>query len=307
MPSIVVAALYKFTHLTDYTELRQKILNLGKEENITGTILLAEEGVNGTVAGTRQAINKLKCFLDQDSRFDGMEYKESFAEIMPFYRFKVRLKKEIVTLGQPEANPADQVGTYVDPQDWNELIKDSEVVVVDTRNTYEVALGSFKNALNPKTNSFREFPDFVEKNLMGYKDKKIALSCTGGIRCEKATSYLLSRGFKQVYHLKGGILKYLEEIPSSESLWEGECFVFDERVAVGNEVKVVGTYFLCRGCRMPLSKEDKKSPYYEEGVSCSYCYEKTSAGKKEGFRQRHRQLKEGKKKDASQIEVSFNK
>ncbi len=305
MSCVVVAALYKFVNLPDYVELRQTLTVLGKQAGIRGTLLLAQEGINGTVAGTREGIDQLKEFLQADKRFEGIEYKESFTDKMPFYRLKVKLKKEIVTLGCPEANPNKQVGTYVAPQDWNALIQDPDVIVVDTRNDYEVQLGTFKGSLNPHTRYFREFPEFVEKELSAHKDKKIAMSCTGGIRCEKATSYLLAKGFKDVYHLKGGILKYLEEVPSSESLWEGDCFVFDERVSVGEGVQA-GDYSLCRGCRMPLSEEDKKSPHYERGVSCAQCYDTTSPKKKESARQRQRQIDQALKKGEVHMGASYS-
>lgn len=268
---IVVAALYKFADLPDFVELRTKFTELCAKFNIKGSLLLALEGINGTVAGTRDAIDALKSFLLADNRFDGIEYKESFADKNPFPRMKVKLKKEIVTLGRPEANPNQIVGTYLNPKEWNELIKNDDVVVIDVRNDYEVQLGTFHNALNPKTESFREFPDFVEKNLDPQRHKKIAMMCTGGIRCEKASSYMKKQGFGEVYHLKGGILKYLEETPKTESLWTGECFVFDNRVTVDHDMKP-GTYTLCHGCRNPVSQTDMASELYIKGVSCPSCH-----------------------------------
>ncbi len=286
---IVVAALYKFADLPDFVELREKLLELSKNADIRGSLLLAKEGINGTVAGSREAIDALKNFLMNDGRFVGIEYKESFADKNPFPRLKVKLKKEIVTLGRPEANPNEAVGTYVSPKEWNELIKDEGVKVIDVRNRYEVALGTFRNAIDPMTDSFREFPDFVTKNLDQNKDQKIAMMCTGGIRCEKASSYLKKVGFKEVYHLKGGILKYLEEVPKEESLWQGECFVFDNRVTVDHDMKP-GHYVLCHGCRHPVSKEDLDSPLYVKGVSCPSCHNKRSQQQIESAMSRQKQI-----------------
>ncbi len=286
MQNITVAALYQFTQLPDYQELQPRLKTLCQELSIKGILLLAEEGINGTVAGTRDAIDKLKAFLE--TRFDGLEYKESGAEEMPFHRMKVRLKKEIVTLGVPGINPSQHVGTYVDPQEWNALISDPDVLLLDTRNSYEVEIGTFRGATNPKTYSFSEFPEFV-KTIDKTKHQKVAMFCTGGIRCEKASSYMLSQGFDEVYHLKGGILKYLETLPAEKSLWEGECFVFDGRVAVAHGLDK-GHYDLCYGCRQPLSEDEKKSPLYERGVSCPHCSSTLSSKKREAAR--HRQYQE---------------
>lgn len=234
MSQYVVCALYKFVELNHYQELRAPLLALMEENHIRGTLLLAQEGINGTVASSRQGIDALLAWLENEPSLKGTVYKESSASEPPFNRTKVKLKKEIVTMGVEGIDPRHVVGTYVKPQDWNALISDPEVLVVDTRNDYEVQLGTFKNALNPKTETFREFPHYVQENLDPQKHKKVAMFCTGGIRCEKSTAYLKEQGFEEVYHLEGGILKYLEEVPQEQSLWEGDCYVFDGRVAVGH-------------------------------------------------------------------------
>ncbi|MBP6985820.1 MAG: rhodanese-related sulfurtransferase [Alphaproteobacteria bacterium] len=289
MTKYVVAALYKFVSLPDFKELQKPLLDLCQKNGIKGTLLLAQEGINGTVAGTRAGIDALNDFFQSDERFHNLEYKESWAEKMPFFRIRVRLKKEIVTLGQPEADPSKQVGTYVDPKDWNALISDPDVIVLDTRNTYEVDIGTFKNAVDPKTTNFREFPQFVEDNFNPEKQKKVAMFCTGGIRCEKASSYMLSKGFEEVYHLKGGILKYLEEVPQDSSLWQGDCFVFDQRVAVTHGLEQ-GSYDQCHGCRHPVSQEDMASEKYELGICCPHCYDTADARKRQRAASRHLQM-----------------
>jgi UPF0176 protein len=268
--TIVVATFYQFVRLPDFAEKRQPLLDYCQQVALKGTILLAEEGVNGTIAGSRAAVDAVLAYLRSDDRLADLEHKESIANALPFDRLKVRLKNEIVTLGMPEVNPSEQVGTYVSPQAWNDLISDPEVVVVDTRNHYEVAIGSFQRALNPQTNAFRQFPAYVRDRLDPQQHKKIALFCTGGIRCEKASALLLQQGFEQVYHLKGGILKYLEEVPPEDSLWQGECFVFDQRVAVQHGLEE-GTYDMCRACGHPISEADKQSPLYQAEERCPYC------------------------------------
>jgi UPF0176 protein len=268
----VVATLYKFVKLPDFAQKREPLLSYCQGQGIKGTILLAEEGINGTIAGSRQAIDSVLWFLRSDPRLANLEHKESYTETPPFERMKVRLKQEIVTLGLPEIDPNEQVGTYVTPEEWNNLISDPEVTVIDTRNDYEVNIGTFQGAENPQTASFREFPDYVRQHLDPTKHKKVALFCTGGIRCEKASSFMLAQGFAEVYHLKGGILKYLEEIPAQASLWQGECFVFDERVAVSHGLES-GSYELCLSCGRPISEEDKLSPKYEPGISCAHCFD----------------------------------
>ena len=276
---IVVATLYKFVSLPDYRELQAPLLSFCRLQEIKGTLLLAQEGINGTIAGYRQQIDAVLAFLRADSRFTDLEHKESYTETPPFERMKVRLKKEIVTLGLPEINPNEKVGIYVEPEAWNDLISNPEVTVIDTRNDYEVTIGTFKGAENPQTQTFRDFPQYVKQHLDSSQQKKVALFCTGGIRCEKASSYLLSQGFEEVYHLKGGILKYLEAVPPEESLWEGECFVFDERVAVGHGLEI-GSHELCFCCGHPISEGDKSSPKYEEGISCSECLDSLTEEKR---------------------------
>ena len=234
MPNFIVAALYKFAKLPDYRAMQPGLLDFCIAQEIKGTLLLAEEGINGTVAGSRQGIDALLAFLRSDARLADLEHKESVAGKMPFYRMKVRLKKEIVTLGVPGISPSKKVGTYVAPEDWNALISDPDVVLIDTRNAYEYDIGTFRGALDPHTATFREFPAYVSNNLDPARHKKVAMFCTGGIRCEKASSFMLEQGFEDVYHLQGGVLKYLEKVPAEQSLWEGECFVFDQRVAVGH-------------------------------------------------------------------------
>lgn len=285
MPKISIAALYQFTPLPDFRALQPSLKAFCDQHGIKGSLLLAEEGINGTVAGSQHALNTLRRFLE--TRFDALEYKESWTEAMPFHRMKVRLKKEIVTLGVAGVNPCEKVGTYVAPQDWNDLISDPEVLVLDVRNDYEVKIGTFRGALNPKTHSFTDFPAFV-KTLDKTKHRRIAMCCTGGIRCEKASSYMLSQGFEEVYHLKGGILKYLETTPSENSLWEGECFVFDKRVAVSHGLNL-GHYETCYGCRHPISEEDIASPLYERGVSCPHCFHRLTLQQKKAARARQHQ------------------
>jgi UPF0176 protein len=273
----VVATFYKFVSLPDFAEKREPLLSYCLSQGVKGTILLAEEGINGTIAAASQAlIDSVFAFLGCDPRLANLEYKLSPAEALPFERMKVKLKREIVTIGLPEVNPSQQVGIYVNPQDWNALISDPEVVVIDTRNDYEVKIGTFQRAQNPQTQSFRQFPEYVRQNLNPNTHKKIAMFCTGGIRCEKASAFMLSQGFEAVYHLKGGILKYLEEVPSEESLWQGECFVFDERVALQQSL-APGHYEMCRSCGHPISELDRQSQKYEERISCPNCFDTLSS------------------------------
>lgn len=286
--SIVVAALYHFAPLSDFRALRDPLFQVASQQQVKGTLLLAEEGVNGTIAGAREGVDHVLAWLRSDSRLTTLEHKESYSDTQPFYRLKVRLKEEIVTLGVPGINPNVRVGAYVSPREWNELISDPEVVVIDTRNDYEVEVGAFEGAVDPATRTFREFPDFVKDHLDPRRHKKVAMYCTGGIRCEKATALLLHEGFEEVYHLKGGILKYLEEVPEEESLWRGECFVFDERVAVGHGLQP-GHYVLCRGCRMPLAPEDTASPDYREGICCPRCAADLTPEKEARLMERQRQ------------------
>jgi UPF0176 protein len=290
--SQVIAAFYKFITLDDYQNRRQSLLNLCQQYNIKGTILLAAEGINGTIAGTRSSIDTILADLRSDPCFADLEHKESTATKSPFDRLKVRLKREIVTFGIPTVNPSNLVGTYVKPQDWNELIANPDVLVIDTRNQYEVEIGSFAGSIDPHTDSFTEFPAYVAANLDPQQHKQIAMFCTGGIRCEKASSYLLSQGFENVYHLQGGILKYLEEIPAVESKWEGECFVFDDRVAVTHGLEP-GTHQLCWGCGNPISQSDLTDSHYEPGICCPRCYDTITPEQRASRTERWRQLQLG--------------
>jgi UPF0176 protein len=301
--TLVVAAVYKFVKLPDFAEKQHSLLSLCQSHGVKGTILLAPEGINGTIAASRQAVDSVLSFLRSDPRLADLEHKESYADGSPFERMKVRLKKEIVTIGRTGVDPNEQVGTYVSPKDWNELICDPEVTVVDTRNDYEVRIGTFKGAENPHTESFREFPEYVHKHLDPNKHKKVALFCTGGIRCEKASSFMLSQGFQEVYHLKGGILKYLEEVPESESLWDGECFVFDQRIAVSHGLET-GSYDMCPSCGRPISEADKSSPKYQEGVSCAYCFDSLSEEKKTRQQEKKRQLELARKRNGQDLSVT---
>lgn len=300
MNTIVVAALYRFVSLPDYEALREPLLDKCLSEGITGTLLLAAEGINGTVAGSREGIDALLAYLREDPRFEHIDHKESFHETAPFYRMKVKLKREIVTMGVEGIDPNQVVGTYVEPQDWNDVISDPEVTVVDTRNYYEYAIGTFAGAEDPKTTTFREFPSYVKDNLSPEKNKKVAMFCTGGIRCEKSTAYLKEQGFEEVYHLKGGILKYLEEVPKEESLWQGECFVFDNRVAVGHDLEK-GSYDQCHGCRHPITEEDKQSEQYLPGITCPRCYHDQTPEQRQRFSERQKQVQLAKARNEQHI------
>ncbi len=283
-----VVTFYKFIDFDDYRIWQDRLKALGALHGLKGIVLLALEGINATVSGTEQAIQALLADLRSDPRLADLKVKTSYAQVQPFFRLKVRLKKEIVTLGVEGVRPDKQVGTYVKAQEWNKLLEDPDVIVLDTRNDYEVDIGTFKGAVDPKTRSFGQFPDFVKQKYDPKKNKKIAMFCTGGIRCEKASSYMLSKGFEQVYHLEGGILKYLEDVPQEESLWQGECFVFDQRVALTHGVEE-GHYDMCYGCRIPLSEEGKASPLYEAGVSCPQCHGDLTPEKAHSRRMRHQQ------------------
>lgn len=300
MNSHVVCALYHFVRLDDYESLRPPLLELMEKHCIRGTLLLAREGINGTVSGTREAIDLLLSWLKSDDRFLNLTWKESFDQEVPFYRSKVKLKNEIVTMGVEDVDPKEIVGTYVKPKDWNQLISDPDVLLIDTRNEYEVEVGTFKNAVNPHTNTFREFPQYVEDHLDPDKHTKVAMYCTGGIRCEKSTAYLKMLGFNEVFHLEGGILKYLEEVPEEESLWQGECFVFDNRVTVNHQLEP-GSYDQCHACRMPVSDADKKSNAWVDGVSCPHCIDNQSPGQKQRFQEREKQVRLARKRGESHI------
>ena len=289
----LTVAFYHFAEIQNYQAFQGPLLNFCNAQNIKGTILLAEEGINGTVSGQKDAVLALIQYIKYDKlfndKFNTLSYKESWASANPFYRMKVRLKKEIVALGVKGISPTKKVGQYIKPEDWNQLLQDPEVVVIDTRNDYEFDIGTFKNAVNPKTKTFREFPKFVENKLDPKQHKKVAMFCTGGIRCEKATSLMLEKGFQEVYHLQGGILKYLETVPEKESLWQGECFVFDQRVAVKHNL-VEGDYDQCYACRHPLSPAELKSNQYQAGIACPYCYNALSEEKKASVKERQKQI-----------------
>ncbi|MEX2962587.1 rhodanese-related sulfurtransferase [Microbulbifer sp. TYP-18] len=289
MSSYTVCALYKFVCLDDFESLRQPLLNVMLDNRVRGTLLLAREGINGTVAGSPGGIDALLAYLQSDPRLADLEHKESFTDSAPFRRSKVKLKREIVTMGVEGIDPRRAVGTYVQPQDWNALISDPEVLLIDTRNDYEFQVGSFANAVNPKTDSFREFPQYVQEHLDPDRHKKVAMFCTGGIRCEKSTAYLKEQGFEEVYHLRGGILKYLEEVPEEQTLWRGECFVFDDRVTVDHQLER-GSYQQCNACRRPVTGEEMQSPQFEQGVSCPHCFDSISEADRARFREREKQI-----------------
>ncbi len=286
---VIVAALYKFVALPDYRQLREPLLQTCLAHGLKGTLLLAAEGINGTVAGSRAGIDALRAFLGRDGRFGELEYKESSSVDSPFLRMKVKLKKEIVTMGLAAVDPGQRTGTYAGAAAWNRLIDDPEVLVIDTRNRYEFAIGTFVNAISPNIDSFREFPDYVRQHLDPARDKQIAMFCTGGIRCEKASAFLLHQGFAEVHQLKGGILRYLQEVEAGENRWRGECFVFDNRVAVGQTLEQ-GNYAQCFACRHPISAEDQRSDHYRPGVSCPHCHDRITADQIARFRERKRQI-----------------
>jgi UPF0176 protein len=303
-------AFYHFVALENITLLQGHIQQFCQEHEIKGTILLADEGINGTISGVEDNIRHFLHFIKKDEGLNGvfsaLEHKESWAQSNPFYRMKVRLKKEIVALGVEGVSPTKKVGTYVRPEDWNALISDPDTVVIDTRNSYEVDIGTFKHAINPKTETFREFPDYVEANLNSKSPKKIAMFCTGGIRCEKATSLMLEKGFDEVYHLQGGILKYLETVPEEESLWSGECFVFDQRVAVTHGLQE-SQYDQCYACRHPLSPEEMVSSHYIKGVSCPHCHDKLTDDKKASVIERQKQIELAKLRGEVHIGKTLHK
>ncbi|WP_428927422.1 rhodanese-related sulfurtransferase [Marinibacterium sp. SX1] len=285
-----IAALYHFTRFDDPAALKPPLLALCEAGQVKGTLLLAREGINGTIAGPRAGLDAVLAHIRALPGCDGLEWKEATADTPPFGRMKVRLKKEIVTMGQPDVDPQARVGHYVEPAEWNALVRDPDTVVIDTRNDYEVAIGTFEGAVDPGTRSFGEFPAWWQANKDAYRGKRIAMFCTGGIRCEKSTNYLLNQGVNEVYHLKGGILRYLEDMPAEDSTWQGECFVFDNRVSVGHGLEQ-GPHDLCHGCRRPILAEDRERPEYEAGVSCHHCIDETSAEDKARFRERQKQIR----------------
>ena len=300
---VVVAALYHFARLEDHEALQAPLASLCDQMGVKGTLLLAREGVNGTIAGSRAGIDAVLAHLRAIPGLQALEHKESGAHKMPFRRMKVRLKKEIVTMGVPDIDPLEGVGAYVDPRDWNELISDPETILIDTRNDYEVGIGTFKGAINPETGTFREFPGWVEKAGLEDRSRPIAMFCTGGIRCEKATAFMRAKGYENVYHLKGGILKYLEEVPEEQSLWQGSCFVFDERVAVTHGLRE-SDEILCRACRNPVTPEEQASALFEEGVSCPHCHDSRTEEDRERFRMRHRQMLAEREKARAETETA---
>jgi UPF0176 protein len=306
MTQYTVCALYKFVTLEDFETLRLPLLQFMESEDIKGTLLLAKEGINGTVSGTKQGIDALLARLNSDSRLQPISFKLSTDEQQPFHRTKVKLKKEIVTLGIEGIDPVKTVGTYVKPKDWNELISDPDVLVIDTRNDYEIEIGTFKNAVNPKTDSFREFPQYVADNLDPKKHKKVAMFCTGGIRCEKSTAYMKQQGFDEVFHLEGGILQYLEDVPKDDTMWEGDCFVFDNRVAVNHDLEK-SHYDQCYACRLPITEDDKQSPQFESGVSCPKCYGTHSDEQIKRFREREKQVNLAKDRNEEHLGLEARK
>ncbi len=299
----LIVAYYKFVPLPDYEERREPLQRVCQENGVKGTILLAAEGINSTMAGPPEGVEAVLNYLQSDPAIGELTVKRSWADDEPFYRMKVRLKKEIVRLGMPEINPNDQVGTYVEPEDWNELISNPDVLVVDTRNDYECQIGAFKGAADPQTKSFREFPEYVKQKLADKKGQKIAMYCTGGIRCEKSTSLLLNEGFEEVYHLHGGILNYLEKVKPEDSLWEGECFVFDNRVTVDHRLEA-GAFDMCHACRHTLSDEDKQSEHFLEGISCPHCVDTLTDERRMRAAERQKQVELNAEKGLKHIGAS---
>ncbi|MFZ0100135.1 MAG: rhodanese-related sulfurtransferase, partial [Gemmobacter sp.] len=284
-----IAALYHFTRFPDPAALKGPLQALAEAQGVKGSLLIAAEGINGTIAGSRAGIDAMLAHLRALPGCAELEHKESFAETQPFGRMKVRLKREIVTMGQPDIDPRARVGHYVAAQDWNALISEPDVAVIDTRNDYEVEIGTFRSAVDPGTRSFRDFPAWWQANKDRFHNKRIAMFCTGGIRCEKSTNYLLGQGVPEVYHLKGGILKYLEEVPEDQSLWQGQCYVFDQRVSVGHGL-VPGDYGTCHACRRPVSAEDRARPEFEDGVQCHRCVDEYTDADRARFRERMHQM-----------------
>ena len=301
-----VAAFYAFADLSDLDKLQKAFIDFLKKEHIKGTVLLAHEGVNGTLAGTEAGIDKFKSFLKLNHLYESQNFKISYCEEDPFPRLKVKLKDEIVSIGNELADPATIVGEYVQPEDWNNLISQDDVLVLDTRNTYEFSIGTFAKSIQPETTNFREFPDWLEglESSDIDKNKKVAMFCTGGIRCEKASSLMKAKGFKNIYHLQGGILNYMEKVPEEDSLWQGECFVFDDRVALNHNLEV-GSYDMCHGCRMPITDADKLKEEYERGVSCSNCFYKKTPEQKKRYADRQKQVDLAKLRKEKHIGASY--
>jgi UPF0176 protein len=306
----LTAAFYKFVDLPDFAQRKTPLLALCEQHHVKGLILLAREGINSTIAGAPADVHAVLAYLRSDPLLADLQHKESFTNKAPFYRMKVRLKKEIVTMGMPGISPTRMAGTYVKPTDWNALIADPDVVLVDTRNDYEVDIGTFQGAINPHIKTFSELPAWVDQSselrTSGGKKPKVAMFCTGGIRCEKSTALMRAKGFEEVYHLEGGILKYLETVPPEQSQWQGECFVFDERVSVGHGL-AVGQHMLCRACRQPLEEGATQSPLYEAGVSCPRCHATTSEAQKCSARERQRQWELAKARAQTHIGATLPK
>ncbi len=310
MPMYLTVAFYHFVQLPDFIELKPLLLSMCESNGVKGTILLAQEGINSTIAGPQAGVRAVLAHIRSDPRLVNLQHKEAWAENPPFYRMKVKLKREIVTMGVPTINPNVTVGKYVKPQDWNALITDPDVLVVDARNAYEVKIGTFKGAVDPQTQSFSQLPAWLmaQPHLQVVSDAekskvKVAMFCTGGIRCEKSTAFLKQQGFDDVYHLEGGILKYLETMPEQESLWQGECFVFDERVTVGHGLQV-GNYGLCRACREPIGEDDMASPLFVLGLSCPNCHADKTQDQIARFTERQRQIELAKQRNAPYIGVA---
>ena len=309
MANFLIAALYKFVELADYESLQAPLLACCEANEVKGTLLLAQEGINGTIAGPQDGVSAVLDYLRHDPRLAGLTHKYSWSDKMPFYRMKVKLKREIVTMGVPNVHAGTMAGTYVAPHEWNELVSDPNVVLVDCRNDYEVSIGTFNGAINPQTTSFTQFPEWVqEQSAEGgvlHGKPRVAMFCTGGIRCEKSTAYLRTQGFDDVYHLEGGILKYLETTPPEDSLWDGACFVFDERVSVVHGL-TPGEHQLCRACRLPLNPQDLASEHFQEGVSCPHCYDKHTEEQKQRFRERQKQVELARSRHQRHIGVRMN-
>lgn len=302
MSNIVVAAFYKFAALPDFKVHQAPLHDVAIDADVRGTILLASEGVNGTIAGPRGGIDKVLAHTKTLPGCAGLDWKESYTDENPFLRMKVRLKKEIVTLGVGDIAPEKSHELYVEPHDWNNVISDPDTIVIDTRNDYEVSIGTFDGAINPETKSFRDFPEWFRKFRKENDFKKVAMFCTGGIRCEKSTAFLRSEGVEDVVHLKGGILKYLETVPKENSRWNGECFVFDNRVSVGHDL-APGTYDMCHACRQPITLEDKKSEHYRAGISCPNCHDRLTDEQKRNFAERQKQVELAKARGETHIGI----
>ncbi|MEM7074894.1 MAG: rhodanese-related sulfurtransferase [Pseudomonadota bacterium] len=300
-----IAALYHFTRFADPEALRAPLLTVCTENRISGTLILAHEGINGTIAGPPAGLDCVLAHIRALPGCSGLHAKQSTAAAQPFRRLKVRIKPEIVTMGQPDVDPGSSVGRYVAPHAWNDLISAPDVAVIDTRNDYEVAIGTFKGAVDPDTASFRDFPAWWAKNKDRFEGKRIAMFCTGGIRCEKSTNFLLGQGVEEVYHLQGGILKYLEDVPEERSLWQGACFVFDGRVSVGHGLRE-GPHLLCHACRHPILPEDRARPEFEDGVACHLCAHDTSEADKTRFRERQKQMKLAEERGERHVKIIYD-